>query len=98
MGVVYVKDSASVAWSAGKTFLRKGDAWDSDAALVKERPDLFAAEPAKVHGRRRGSVPVVERATRAPGEVRLPSPPRPRKKTAKPPEPGESGPDAKQAE
>lgn len=69
MSVVYANQSASVSWSGGKTFLKKDQAWDSESGLVRERPDLFSDEPTKVAGRseiRRG----VERATRAPGEVR----------------------------
>lgn len=77
MDVVYVRESLCVAWSAGTTMLKKGDAWDADAALVRERPGLFTEEPGKVHGRRSGP-PMVERATRAPGEVRK-GPGRPRK-------------------
>jgi hypothetical protein len=70
MGVVYAKENLSVAWSQGKTTLRKGAPWDADAQLVRERPDLFEDQPAKVAGR--VGPPVVERATRAPGEVRRP--------------------------
>jgi len=62
--VVYATSDLTVAWSQGQTTLRRGDVWDADAALVKERPDLFAAEPERPAGAR------VERATRAPGEVR----------------------------
>lgn len=72
MGVVYAKQSASVAWSGGKTFLKRDQAWDADSGLVKERPELFFDEPARVAGRVAGR-PVVERATRAPGEVRVTS-------------------------
>jgi hypothetical protein len=81
MGVVYAQQSASVSYSEGKVFVRKGQAWDSDALLVRERPELFSDEPAKVAGRprRRGDgPPVIERATRAPGETR----PAPAKKAA----------------
>lgn len=77
MAVVHVRDTCSVAWSAGTTVLKKGDAWDADADLVRERPDLFTQEPGKVHGRKVGP-PMVERATRAPGEMRR-GPGRPRK-------------------
>lgn len=79
MGVVYATQSASVSYSEGKTFLKKNQAWDSESALVRERPELFSAEPTKVAGRpNRGGRPVVERATRAPGEMR----PAPAKKAA----------------
>lgn len=77
--VVYVSESLCVRWSAGTTVLKKDDAWDADADLVRERPDLFTEKVGKVHGRRTGP-PIVERATRAPGEVRkTPARPRPSK-------------------
>jgi len=69
VSVVYARQSASVSYSGGKVFLKKDDAWDGDSDLVRERPELFSEEPNKVAGRgnpRRA----VERATRAPGEVR----------------------------
>ena len=69
MGVVYAKQAVSVAWSGGKTFLKKDQAWDSESDLVQERPELFTDEPEKVAGRVAGR-PAVERATRAPGETR----------------------------
>lgn len=81
MGVVYAQQSASVSYSEGKVFVRRGQAWDSEALLVRERPELFTGEPAKVAGRphrRGGAAPVIERATRAPGETR----PAPAKKAA----------------
>lgn len=67
MAVVYANQTASVSWSGGKTLLRKDQAWDADSGLVRERPDLFTAEPEKVAGR---EYRPVERATRAPGEMR----------------------------
>jgi len=76
MAVVYARDTVCVSWSAGRTVLRKDDAWDADADLVRERPDLFTEQPKKLRGRR-----LVERATRAPGEVRATRAPR---KMAKP--------------
>lgn len=51
MGVVYVKKDCVVAWSRGQSPLSKGDAWDDQAPLVRERPELFAAEPTLVRGR-----------------------------------------------
>jgi len=62
MAVVYAKKTCAV----GRVVLRRGQAWDSDAEIVRENPHLFEAEPAKVQGRVRG----VERATAAPGEKR----------------------------
>ena len=78
MAVVYARDTIYVAWSAGRTMLRKDDAWDADSDLVRERPELFIEEPKKLRGRPVGA-PRVERATRAPGEVRTV---RPRKAAA----------------
>jgi hypothetical protein len=80
VAVVYARESASVSWSGGKTFVKRDQAWDSDSGLVRERPELFSAEPVAVAGRSRIR-PVVERATRAPGEVRR-TPPRTKKKTS----------------
>lgn len=70
--VVYARDTCSVAWSAGDTLLKKGEPWAADADLVRERPDLFEGEPGRLAGRT--AAPRVERATRAPGEVRRPRP------------------------
>jgi hypothetical protein len=67
MAVVYANQTASVSWSGGKTLLKKDQAWDADSGLVRERPDLFTDEPEKVAGRQYRPV---ERATRAPGEMR----------------------------
>lgn len=70
MAVVYARQSLSVAWSGGKTFIKRDQPWDADSGLVRERPELFTDEPTNVAGRMRGRPPVIERATRAPGEVR----------------------------
>lgn len=71
MAVVYANTEGVVIWSQGQSPLTKGEAWDSEADLVRERPDLFDEEPTLVRGRR---VPVeetpVERATSRPGEKR----------------------------
>ena len=63
MAIVYVKETCGVGVDGGVVHLRRGDAWDAGAAIVKAHPNLFEDEPAKVLGR-------VERATRAPGETR----------------------------
>lgn len=58
----------------GKVFvLRRGEVWHADAEIVGLRPDLFDDEPLMVRG-----VPVVEQATKEPGQVRR-GPGRPRK-------------------
>lgn len=89
MAVVYAKESVSVSWSGGKTFVKKDQAWDADAGLVRERPELFSDEPVKVAGRGRQR-PVVERATRAPGEVREQVAKSAKKATAKKPRTGDA--------
>ena len=57
-----------VRWSGGTILLRMGQSIDNDHPLVDERPDLFEEKTPgasiKSHG------PSIERATRAPGEVR----------------------------
>lgn len=70
MATVFAKVSASIAWSGGKMLLKKDQPWDAESALVKERPDLFTDEPERVAGRPRRGRAVIERATRAPGEMR----------------------------
>ncbi|HEU4543559.1 MAG TPA: hypothetical protein VFR23_20675 [Jiangellaceae bacterium] len=62
--VVFAKDDCAVGWSAGSTVLKKGATYSADSPLVRERPDLFERHPTKVIPGR------IERATRAPGEVR----------------------------
>lgn len=68
MALVYPRGNMTVAWSAGKSVLNKGEPWDDQADLVRERPDLFDTAPA----RPAGAAPRIERATRAPGERRGP--------------------------
>lgn len=65
----YANITGAVRWSGGTTLLRKGQSADPDHPLVKERPDLFTGdEPgASLSAPQRSTV---ERATRAPGEVR----------------------------
>jgi hypothetical protein len=71
--VKYSKISGAVRWSGGTTLLRKGQSADDDHGLVKERPDLFtdAVPGASLATGRGAAPPAVERATRAPGEVRV---------------------------
>jgi hypothetical protein len=87
--VKYVKRSLAVRWSGGTVALREGQSISDDHPLVAERPDLFTdAEPEPdikmpaVPGRH--GAPRVERATRAPGEVRKTTT---SKRTAKKPDP-----------
>lgn len=73
----YATMSGAVRWSGGTTLLRKGQSADDTHPLVLERPDLWTdvAPGASLASGRRAAQPVVERATRAPGEVRV-TPPR----------------------
>lgn len=70
MGTVYAQQSAAVGSPEGGTVaVKRGAAFDSRHPVVKAHPGLFGDEPparAVAGGRR------VERATRAPGEVRRP--------------------------
>lgn len=72
----YSKVTGAVRWSGGTTILGKGTSADDDHPLVLERPDLFTDEAPgadlKGPGRAAPQAPEapVERATRAPGEMR----------------------------
>ena len=77
----YATVSGAVRWSGGTTIIHEGMSADQDHPLVLERPDLFGDEApppmlASSGGDARRSVLTtegrtrVERATRAPGEVR----------------------------
>jgi hypothetical protein len=92
--VKYAKIDAAIRWSGGTTILRKGQTADDDHPLVRERPDLWRDEsPGASLKTPRTGPPAVERATRAPGEVRK-ALSRPAKKVAKPAEAKESKPTA----
>lgn len=70
MATVYVKETCVTQTDDGTLVtLKRGEAWDSDASVVKAHRGLFEAEPQVVQGR-------IERATRAPGEKRGPGRPR----------------------
>lgn len=70
----YAKVTGAVRWSGGTTLIHSGMSADDDHPLVKERPDLFddAVPGASLSAPKPTPTPapVVERATRAPGEVR----------------------------
>ena len=67
----YANVTGAVRWSGGTTLLHKGMTADEGHPLVKERPDLFDdTVPGASLTAPRSAAPVVERATRAPGEVR----------------------------
>ncbi len=62
-----------VAWSGGSMVLRNDQRFSDDHPLVRERPDLFSDGDTNadvVEAPKPASVPTVERATAAPGEVR----------------------------
>lgn len=65
----YSKVAGAVRWSGGTVLLERGMSADDDHPLVVERPDLFTDDPP---GARlaRPAPPMVERATREPGETR----------------------------
>lgn len=93
----YSTFTGAVRWSGGTAILRKGQSADDDHPLVKERPKLWTdVPPGASLATPRSGPPVVERATRAPGETRnLPRRGRPRKAAEPPPEPVEdAAPDA----
>lgn len=66
----YSKLAVVLRWSGGTTVLRKGQSADDDHPLVKERPDLFTDVAPGASLATPRSASAVERATRAPGEVR----------------------------
>jgi hypothetical protein len=70
--VKYSKIEGTLAWSRGTILMRKGASFDEDHPLVAERPELFGdVDPGAEHKTREATPPpAVERATRAPGEVR----------------------------
>lgn len=66
--IVYAKIGGQIAWSGGEMTLRVGMSASVDHPLVKERPDLFTdIAPAPDLP----APPRVERATAAPGEMRV---------------------------
>lgn len=68
----YSSFAGIVAWSQGEILLRHGQSIEEDHPLYKERPDLFQglAPGADLTAQPQHGEPLVERATRAPGEVR----------------------------
>lgn len=78
----YSKVAGAVRWSGGTVMLERGMSAADDHPLVVERPDLFTDEEP---GARLAAPlpPMVERATREPGEVRTARPARSKKSSAK---------------
>lgn len=69
MKLAYPNANCSAADSEGVTYpLRENEPWDANDPLVLAHPDLFSDEPTRVM--RTVHAPVVEQATRAPGEQR----------------------------
>lgn len=66
---VYPNCVTVVQYDGGRVRLNPDQKWDSEDPFVKARPEFFAAEPA-VTAHSAGFEPVVEQATRAPGEKR----------------------------
>ncbi len=67
----YATCSGAVRWSGGLQVLKPGQSIADDHPLVRERPDLFTdAEPEPDIKMPAAPSRGVERATRAPGEVR----------------------------
>lgn len=67
---VHPNCAAVVAHEGGRVRLNPADTWDAGDPFVKARPDLFSSDPIQV-AHSTGFEPGVERATRAPGEVRM---------------------------
>ncbi|HEU4544449.1 MAG TPA: hypothetical protein VFR23_25185 [Jiangellaceae bacterium] len=63
---VFATRSCATEFNGRPIRVRKGEPWAADDPFVEAKPDLFTSAP---EGRRTGP-PRVERATRAPGEVR----------------------------
>lgn len=66
----FAKDDCVTVWSGFKVVLRRGDAWYSDDAFVKDNKHLFADEPTLVMGTPAKSTRAVEAASAVPGEKR----------------------------
>lgn len=71
MSYVFANADCVVRWSGGIAHLHSNppQVWEADHPLVRERPDLFVADPPNVI-RAPGAEAPVEQATRRPGERR----------------------------
>jgi hypothetical protein len=70
MKYVFAASTCAVEWSPRPVRLKAGEAWDASDPFVKANPQHFVAEPSKPR-RTVAPSPVVEQATKAPGERRL---------------------------
>lgn len=61
---------AQVTVATAVAVVKAGDPWDPEDPLVVAHPDLFGPEPPEDSIRRTVNRPVVEQATRNPGERR----------------------------
>lgn len=66
----YSNFAGIVRWSGGTTILSRGQSIDDDHPLLAERPDLFNGNEPGASLQTHPTPAPVERATRAPGEVR----------------------------
>lgn len=71
MGYKFAGSTCSVFIGDGRrAFLRRGQAWSTDAEVVKLHPELFQDDPLEIHGVDFDDEAPVEQATQAPGEKR----------------------------
>jgi hypothetical protein len=71
MGIVYATSTTSIVNAGGVAFtLHKGEVWDADDPLVKQRPEFFTDEPVIARVSAGEGWRPVEQATAAPGERR----------------------------
>jgi hypothetical protein len=71
MGIVYATSTTSITNAGGVAFtLHRGEVWDADDPLVKQKPGFFSDTPVVVRVSAGEGWRVVEQATAAPGERR----------------------------
>lgn len=69
MKYVFAASTCVVAWTPRPIRLEAGEAWAADDPFVRAHPDKFVTDPGKLR-RTVAAQPVVELATKAPGERR----------------------------
>lgn len=71
MGIVYAVSTTSITNTGGVAFtLHRGEVWDADDPLVKQRPGFFSPLPVIARVSAGEGWRIVEQATAAPGERR----------------------------
>jgi hypothetical protein len=71
MGIVYATSTTSITNDHGIAFtLHRGEVWDADDPLVKQRPQFFSDVPVVARVSHGEGFRLVEQATAAPGEKR----------------------------